>query len=149
MNTKATRALIEQFFDAWCNRDTAKLAALLPDYVTWTLPEGFRPSGREKLESREDAIAKLITGPGSPSASTLKADTITRTKQELVVEGDTAVSFHRMTAELFSGGTFSADYVWRYTCAEGKVTRLEEFLDTLHVYQQIPDHPLFSGSATN
>ena len=149
MDTQATRVLIEQFFDAWCSRDTAKLTELLPEKVVWVLPEGFRPSGRELLQSREDAIQKLITGPGSPSASTLKADTITRTEQELIVEGDTAVSFHRMTAELFNGGTFGADYVWRYTCADGKVTRLEEFLDTLHVFNQLPQHPLFLGRRDN
>ena len=145
METKTTRQVIEAFNDAWINRDAEKLAELLSDYVVWTLPEAFDASGREPVESRDEAITKLIVGPGSVTASILKAETIRRSVRQLVVEGDTAVGFHHMTADLVRGGTYNANYVWRYTCADGRVTRLDEFLDTLHVYKQLPDHPLFRG----
>ena len=35
MDTKATRALIVQFVDAWVNEDIAKPAALMSDDVVW------------------------------------------------------------------------------------------------------------------
>ena len=149
MDTKTTRALIERFNDAWVNNDAARIAALVSDDVVWVLPLGLRPSGRETIEGREEVVAGLTGGPGSVAESILRMDTMVRTVHKLVVEGDTAVGFHHMTAELVRGGTYSNEYVWRHTCADGKVARLVEHVDTLLVYKQNADHPLFLGLLDN
>ena len=145
MDTKATRALIEQFNDAWVENDAVKIAGLVSDEVVWVLPLGMRPSGRETIEGREEVVSGLTGGSGSVAESILKMDTMVRTVHKLVVEGDTAAGFHHMTADLVRGGTYSNEYVWRYTCADGKVIRLDEHVDTLHAYKQSADHPLFLG----
>ena len=141
MDTKATRVLVEQFNDVWVNNDAVKMAPLVSDDVV----QGHPPH-KETREGREEVVAYLTGGPGSTADSLLKMDTMVRTVHQLVVEGDTAVGFHHMTAELLKGGAYSNEYVWRYTCANGQVTRLDVYLDTLHVYKQIGDHPLFRGA---
>ena len=149
MDTNATRRLIERFNDAWVDNDAARMAPLVSDDVVWVLPLGLRPSGRETLEGREHVVTGLTGGSGSVAEAILKMDTMVRTVHTLVVEGETAVGFHHMSAELVRGGTYSNEYVWRYTCAAGKVTRLVEHVDTLHAYKQNADHPLFSGVLDN
>ena len=72
-----------------------------------------------------------------------------RARQKLVVEGDTAVWFHHFAVELEAGGTYSNHYAWRYTCADGKVTRIDEYIDMLHAYKQIPEHPFLRGVLDN
>ena len=145
MKTKQTKALIERFNDAWVNNDTAMVAALISDDVVWVLPLGLRPSGMEKIEGREKVAGGLTGAPGSAAASILKMDTMVRTVHKLLVVGDTAVGFHHMTAEWLTGGTYSNEYVWRYTCADDKVIHLVEHVDTLHAYKQGADLPFFRG----
>ena len=144
MDTKATRALIEQFNDAWVNNDAAKMAPLVSDDVVQRYPPY-----KKTREGREEVVNYLTGGPGSTADAILKVDTIVRTVHELVVEGDTAVGFHHMTAELLKGGTYSNEYVWRYTCADGKVTRLDGMVDRLHVQTQIGDQPFLRGPLDN
>ena len=42
-----------------------------------------------------------------------------------------------VTAEMLEGGTYENEYAWRFTCADGKVTRLDEFADTLNAFKQL------------
>ena len=141
MDTKATRALIEQFVDAWVNEEIAKLATLMSDDVVWVLPVSVRQAsktmeGREEVVTyREEVIAYLNSG------SEVKPGSVARSKQKLVVDGDTGVWFHHLTSELVRGGTYYNDYAWRLTCADGKVTRIDEYVDTLHSQQQLADLP--------
>ena len=141
MGTQATRALVEKFNDAWINSDAAKMAPLVSDDVVWGLPVSVR---HHTLKGRDEVVAYFTGGSGSA-----KRDTIARTRQKLVVEGDTAVWFHHYTVELEGGGTYSNDYAWRYTCADGKVTRIDEYVDMLHAYEQIPEHPFLRGVLDN
>lgn len=144
MDTKATRALIEQFNGAWSNNDTEKVAALLAEDVVWILPLGLRPMDRDRVEGRDEVSTGLTVAPGSVPARILDRDSMVRTVHTLIVEGNTAAGFHHMTAEkLVGGATYSNEYVWHYTCVDGKVTRLVEHVDTLHALQQNTDHPLF------
>ena len=149
MDTKATRALVEQFNEAWIKNDAAKMAPLVSDNVVWAYQESMGLSGNETINGREAVVNGLTGQPGTVPAAILKMDTMVRTVHKLVVEGDTAVAFHHMTSELVKGGTYSNEYVWRYTCADGKVTRLDEHVDTLHAYKQNADHPLFQGLLDN
>ena len=144
MDTQATRALIEQFNDAWVNNDAARMARLVSDDVVQSYP----PHEKTR-KGREEVVNYLTGGPDSTADSILKMDTMVRTVHKLVVEGDTAVGFHRMTAELLEGGTYSNEYVWRHTCADGKVIRLEGMVDRLHVYNQIGDQPFLPGAPDN
>ena len=144
MDTKATRALIEQFNAVWVNNDAARMAPLVSEDVV----VGYPP--RESvMQGREEVVNYLTGGPGSTADAILKVDTMVRTVHKLVVEGDTAVGFHLMTAELLKGGTYSNEYIWRYTCADGKVTRLQGMVDGLSVLNQVGDPPILREMRDN
>ena len=145
MDKQATRALVEEFNEAWINNDTAKLAPLLSEDVEWILPLGMRPSDRDKIVGRDEVASGLTVQPGSVPAEILKIETMVRTVHTLIVEGNTAAGFHNMTSELVRGGNYSNEYVWHYTCANGKITRLVEHVDTLHAYKQNRGHPIFAN----
>ena len=144
MNTKETRALAEQFNAAWVKNDTAEMARLVSDDVVQSYP----PSTNTR-EGRDEVVNYLTATPGSTADDTLKVDTMRRTVHKLVVEGDTAVGFHHMTAEMHKGGTYSNEYIWRITCAGGKVTRIYGMVDRLHAIEQIGDRPFFHRKASN
>jgi ketosteroid isomerase-like protein len=131
MDSDSTRALVEKFLVARAANDAAAIDALVSDDVVWAPPVG---AGMGVIEGRE-AVVKALTG--GAVGRILKIDTIARHVHKLVVEGDTAVAFQRMTADLVKGGTYENEYAWRYTCAEGKVSRLDEYADTLHAFRQM------------
>lgn len=131
MDTDATRALVTRFLEARANNDAAAISSLVSDDVVWAPPVG---AGMGPFEGREAVVAALT---GGAAGALLKMDTVERTVHKLVVEGDTAVAFQHMTAELVKGGTYANEYAWRYTCADGKVTRLDEYADTLHAFKQM------------
>lgn len=131
MDTDSTRALVEQFLKARSDNDAAAINSLVSDDVVFAPPVG---AGMGPFEGRETVTAALTAG---AAAKFFHVDTIKRTVHKLVVEGDTAVAFQHMTAELLEGGTYENEYAWRYTCADGKVTRLDEFADTLNAFKQM------------
>ncbi len=131
MDADATRTLVEAFLDARANNDGDRLRSLVSDDVHWALPVGTQ------MESHtgRDAVVAALTG--GAAGHLLKIDTVQRTVNKLVVEGDTAIAFQHLRAELVKGGTYENEYAWRYTCADGKVTRLDEYVDTLHAFRQM------------
>lgn len=131
MDTDATRTLVEQFLEARANNDAATIDSLVSDDVHWALPLGTQMASHT---GREAVVAALT---GGAAGHLLKIDTVERTITKLVVEGDTAIAIQRLRAELVSGGTYENEYAWRYTCADGKVTRLDEYVDTLHAFRQM------------
>ena len=141
MDTEATRALIERFNEAWINNDAEKMGPLVSDDVIQSYPPH-----KETKVGRDDVISYITGKAGSTADAILKMDTMVRTVHKLVVEGDTAVGFHHMTAELQTGETYSNEYIWRYTCADGTVIRLDGMVDRLHVINQIGNHPALNLS---
>lgn len=137
MDTAATRALIEKFNEARGNNDRNAIVSLLADDVKWVLPIGFREGAGGAIMGSDNVADGLTGAPGSAAATILKMDTVTRTVQKLIVEGDTAVGFHYVTAQLVNGGEYNNEYVWRYTCDSGKIVRIDEHGDTLHSSRQI------------
>lgn len=144
MDTKATRALVHKFNEAWVQNDPTKMAPLAADDIVWVLPLGMRPSDRDCIQGRDEVVNGLTVQPGSVPAEILKIETMVRNVHTLIVEGNTAAGFHHMSSQLVRGGDYSNEYVWHYTCEDGKITRLVEHVDTLHAYKQNADHALFS-----
>ena len=131
MDTDATRTLVEAFLDARAKNDASRLSSLVSDDVHWAIPVGTQ---MDSHTGREAVVAALT---GGAAGHILKIETVKRTVNKLVVDGDTAVAFQYLTAELVNGGTYENEYAWRYTCANGKVTRLDEYVDTLHAFRQM------------
>jgi uncharacterized protein len=125
VHTEQTREVVEEFTDARGRNDADRIASLLAEDVVWHPPHALRPRpfvGRER-------VTKALTG--GTTASVLDVDSIERHVVQTVVEGDTAVVRQLMTATLLAGGTYRNDYCWVYRCADGKVTELVEYSDSL------------------
>ena len=141
MNTKETRALAEQFNEAWSKNAAKKMGMLVADDVILQYPP------YEKTRNgHEEVINYIAAQPGSTADETLKVDTMVRNIHTLVVEGSIAVGFHNLTAELKNGNMYSNEYVWRMTFADGKIVRFDGCLDRLIAIQQVGDKPFFHGA---
>jgi len=73
---------------------------------------------------------------GGDAGKVFTIDTMQRDVHQIVVEGDTAVAFMTTTADLHNGSSDENEYVWRCRCADGKITRLDEYTDTLRAFRQ-------------
>ena len=55
-----------------------------------------------------------------------------RDVHHLVVEGDTAVALQRLSAKTVKGEDYVNEYAWVYRCVDGKISRLDEYADSLY-----------------
>ena len=123
METAATRAVVEKFLAARAANDGAAIDALLTDDACWTPPG----SVLKPVEGRE-ATVKALTG--GAIGKFLDVSTVQRTVKKVIAEGDTAVVLQDLAAKTVSGGDYTNNYVWVYTCRDGKISRLDEYVDT-------------------
>jgi ketosteroid isomerase-like protein len=124
METEATRALVRQFLDARAANDAATMDTLLADDVVWQPPPsmGIGPfSGRE-------SVVKALSG--GAIGKLLDVATMKREVSKLIVEGDTAVAIQRLTGRILKGGQYDNEYCWVYSCRDGKIARLDEYVDS-------------------
>ena len=124
METEATRTLVTRFLEARAANDAATIDSVLADDAEWAPPPsmGLRPfKGRE-------TVVKALTG--GAVGKILDVATIKRDVHKLVVEGDTAVALQRLTATTANGEPYDNEYCWVYSCRDGKIARMDEFVDS-------------------
>lgn len=124
METEATRALVQRFLDARAANDAATIDTLLSDDAQWQPPPsmGIGPfAGRE-------TVVKALTG--GAVGRIFDLSTLKRDVHKLIVEGDTAVALQKLTATTTKGVPYENDYVWVYTCRDGKICQLDEYVDS-------------------
>ena len=142
MNANETRALVEAFIKAWIDRDPAAMSKLVTDDAVWVLPQGFREnSGRTEYVGGDEIVHQYTAQPGSLMAKLFKLETLEFTEQTLLVDGNKAAWFHVKSGDFVAGGRYSTEYVFRFTCADGKITRIVEYVDTLQVVNQLGGLP--------
>ena len=129
MSPDDIRGLVERFFAARAD-DADAITELLSHDAVWVPPTG---TGLGAFHGR-DAILGALTGDASRM---FELDTMRRHVHQIVVEGDTAVAFMTTTAELANGQSYENEYVWRCRCADGRITRLDEYTDTLRGFRQL------------
>lgn len=123
MDTETTRTLVQRFLDARAANDATALDALLTDDAAWFPPRSvLRP-----VEGRENVVKALT---GGAVGKFLDVATVQRNVHKLVVEGDTAVALQRLTATTVKGEAYDNEYCWVYTCRDGKIARLDEYVDS-------------------
>ncbi|MDH4144390.1 MAG: nuclear transport factor 2 family protein [Acidimicrobiia bacterium] len=124
METEATRALVQRFLEARAANDAATIDAIVTEDVEWAPPPsmGLGPfAGREK-------VVKALTG--GAVGKIFDLSTLKREVHKLIVEGDTAVALQRLTAKTTKGADYENEYCWVYTCRDGKIARMDEFVDS-------------------
>jgi ketosteroid isomerase-like protein len=126
METQATRTLVQRFLDARAANDAATMDAVLADDAVWQPPAS---AGIGPFRGREECVKALS---GGVTGKLFDINTVKRDVHKLVVEGDTAVALQRLSATTVAGKEYINEYCWVYTCKDGKISRLDEYADTLH-----------------
>jgi len=126
MQSSETRAVVQRFLEARAANNRADLVELLADDAEWYPPAsaGFGPfQGR-------DTVADALTG--GAAGRLFDQATIRRTVHRLIVEDDVAVALQQLNATTRKGATYENQYCWVYSCRDGRIARLDEYVDTLH-----------------
>lgn len=126
MQTDATRQLVQTFLDARAANDADTVATLLADDAAWYPP----PSMKLGPFHGRDTVTKALTG--GAVGRIFDVTTMKRTVHKLIVENDTAVALQRLEARTVKGADYANEYVWIYTCRDGKIVSLVELTDSLY-----------------
>ena len=59
---------------------------------------------------------------------------------QVLADGDTVVVLQHMSCVATNGRDYSNEYVWVFKCADGRIVRMEEHLDTA-CFQQVVLNP--------
>ncbi len=127
MQTEETRALVQAYYAALTTGDKEGILATLADDVAWDPPAGGDIS---RVEGKENLLHALA-GPGITEIFDFKQP-FNLEVRSMIVDGDTAVVQQRLTATAkATGNAYDNQYCWIYTCADGKITYMEEYANTL------------------
>jgi len=127
MDTESTRTLIEEFYRALAKGDRGGVIALLADDCEW-IPPATAPF--EGVVGGAAIAAEMVGGVVKRMFDISKPFHLEVRK--ITVEGDTAVVQQRLTATAKeTGADYDNQYCWVYTCRDGKISRMEEYADTL------------------
>jgi ketosteroid isomerase-like protein len=125
MDSESTREIVQRFLTARAQDDAGTMAGLLSDDAEWHPPTS---TGAGPFVGPTDVVAGLR---GGLAGRYLDVSTITREVEKVVVEGDTAVVVQTLRASTPDGTPYENRYCWVYTCQDGKISRLDEYVDTL------------------
>jgi uncharacterized protein len=126
MDTEATRALVQRYYEVLPKGKAGLIAELLSDDCEWLPP----PTAPLEVVRGREAVAKTFAGELVRAMFDL-SQPFNLEIRSMVVDGDTAVVQQRLTATVKNGSPYDNQYCWVYTCADGKITRMEEYADTL------------------
>lgn len=121
MDSETTRDLVQRFLDARAADDTTGVEALLADDASWQPPPSM---GLGPFNGREE-VAKALT-----SGRIFEPGSVRREVVKLLADGDTAVAIQRLSATTKRGVAYDNEYCWVYTCRDGKIARLDEYVDS-------------------
>ena len=124
MQTEETRALVQTYYDTLPTGDREKLASLFADDVEWIPPETapFEPVRGAA------AVARQLGGALVKAVFDMKTFRIEI--HRLLADGDTAVVQQSLSAKTLDGESYQNEYCWVYTCREGRIARIVEYVDT-------------------
>ena len=137
MNTEETRALIERYYNALTRGDREEIKSCLSDDVVWQLPAtagevGTGGSDANGVVQGRDAVAEELGGRTIKETFDISQPFNLEIRSMIVDNGSAAVQ-QRLTATTRSKGQrYDNQYCWVYSCAEGQITRMEEYTDTLY-----------------
>jgi uncharacterized protein len=126
MTTEETRALIERYYATLAKGKSDALIELLAPDCEWIPPATapFAPmTGAEAIaEQLGSKVVRAMFDVSKPFSLDI---------HQTIVEGGTAVVRQRIQASAFNGNDYDNEYCWVYDCADGRITRMIEYADTL------------------
>jgi ketosteroid isomerase-like protein len=131
VTTEQSRQIVLDFLAAQGRGDVDAIRRLSSDDLRWEPPGSALPA----VQGRE-AVLEAMARAGAEhfDLSTMKVDV-----HKIVAEGDTVVLIQSMACKTSKGADYSNLYCWVYTCANGKLVRMQEFADTQR-FDQIVNH---------
>jgi ketosteroid isomerase-like protein len=122
VNTEESRKTVMGFLAAQAQGDAEAIRRLTADDLRWEPPASVMPP----VEGREAVLAAMAkAGEEFFDLGTMEADV-----HKVVAEGDTVVIVQSMKCKTAKGADYANQYCWVYTCADGRVKRMQEFVDS-------------------
>lgn len=126
METEETRALIKDLYETLGRGDREHLMELLAPDVAWQMPASI-PNG---IVRGADMVAEQL---GTATVRRLfQRGTFRLEIYNLWMIDSVAIAQTGVHAVTHAGKPYDMEYVWIYTCADGRITHVREYLDTLH-----------------
>lgn len=124
METEQTRKLIEDYYAAAAAGDREALAEMLTENVHWQAAETVPV---EPLQGRR-VVSSVVSGRGREKMFDM--DTYELDVHRKIVDGDTAVVLQAISAKTREGEQYDNEYCWVYTCRDGQIASIVEYVDT-------------------
>ena len=124
METEQTRKLIEDYYAAAAAGDRDALAEMLTENVHWQAAETVPV---EPLQGRR-VVSSVVSGRGREKMFDM--DTYELDVHRKIVDGDTAVVLQAISAKTHDGKQYDNEYCWVYTCRDGQIASIVEYVDT-------------------
>jgi hypothetical protein len=135
MQTEDTRDLVKAVYAAFASRDEAKIAALFEDDAEWIAPADNGTAEALGAPDGMTGAANIARFIATESMRLFKTRSVTF--RGIYADGDTAITDFTMTAELVNGAPYENDYCFIFTCRDGRVSQMREYMNTLTGRRQI------------
>ncbi len=129
METESSRQLVLDYYRALESGDPADIERVLADDVVWSPPSSAPIDGPF---SGRDTVLKAMRESGARffDLASFKVET-----HKIVADGDTVVVLQSLVGKAANGRDYSNEYVWVFTCAGGKIVRMDEHNDSLRFHR--------------
>ena len=130
MTTESSRQLVLDYYEALGSSDAQRLEEILADEVEWHMP---RSAPVDAPFRGRDIVLKAMreTGARFFDMATMEVET-----HGIIADGDTVVVLQSVSGKAVNGRDYSNEYIWVFTCANGKIVRMHEHNDS-HRFHQI------------
>ncbi len=125
MNAEETRTLVEAYM-ASLSQGRAAIMEHLAEDCEWFPPASAPIEAITGAEGIAKALGSTVVRDMFDLSQPLSVEV-----QDMIVADDRAVVRQRITATAKNGKPYQNDYCWVYECADGRITRMHEYADTV------------------
>lgn len=124
MTSDETRRLIDDFYASLMRGDRQHLLELFTPDAQWQMPASVPEA---LLQGRERLVAELS---GETVKRFFKKGTFKLTIHNIYVDKNVAIAQTGVHAITKDDKTYDIEYAWVYTCRDGRIAHIREYLDT-------------------
>ncbi|MBW2495784.1 MAG: nuclear transport factor 2 family protein [Deltaproteobacteria bacterium] len=122
MTSEESRKTVLEFLAAREKGDVDAITRLTTEDLRWDPPG----PDFEAVEGRDEVLAFM----NQAGAEFFDVATMDVDIHKIIADGDTVAIVQSMRCKTAKGADYSNLYCWVYTCADGRVSRMQEFTDT-------------------
>jgi ketosteroid isomerase-like protein len=125
MQTEESRRLVLAYYEALASGNPADLTQIVSDDVVWAPPASAPIDGPFR---GRDIVLQAMAESG---AQFFDMASLRMENRKVVADGDTVVVLQHLSGKTANGHDYSNEYVWVFSCAEGRIVRMDEHNDSL------------------